>query len=92
MVLAIYLPDDIAQQFKADRLQGSLHKLRLLAEKLHKVDVYSSLKLGVTDDDVKLMQQLEVSFCMAREVNNQNETLVDQSGHTHVDKLSKGGV
>ena len=84
MVLAIYLPDDIAKQFKADRLQGSLHKLRLLTERWHKIDVYSSVKLGITADDVKLMQQLEASFCVAREADK-GETLVDSNDQTHGD-------
>lgn len=86
MVIAIYLPDDIAEQFKADRLQGSLHRLRKLAQKFNRVG-------GIVDGDVllstdvKVMQQLETSFCLAREVDKKSEILIDPNDPTHGGKV-----
>jgi len=76
MIVAIYLPDDIAEQFKADRLQGSLHRLRRLSEKLHRVgtEVDGECLLYT---DVKFMRQLEASFSLAREVDKKGEILID---------------
>ena len=67
MIIAIYLPDNIAEQFKADRLQASLHRLRRLSEKLHRVgkEVDGECLLYT---DVKFIRQLEASFCVACEL------------------------
>ena len=82
MVVAIYLPDDIAQQFKNDRLQGSLCRLRKLAQKFNRTggQVDGEVLLSA---DVKLMQQLEASFCLAREVDKKGDILIDPNDHTH---------
>lgn len=81
MVIALYLPDDIAEQFKADRLQDSLHRLRILA---HKFKRQGGLVGGqeLLRSDVKLMQQLEASFCLAREVDKKGEILIDPNDPT----------
>jgi len=81
MVIALYLPDDIAEQFKADRLQGSLCRLRKLAQKFNRTggQVDGDVLLST---DVKLMQQLEASFCLAREVDKKSEILIDPNDPT----------
>jgi hypothetical protein len=86
MVIAIYLPDDIAEQFKADRLQGSLHRLRKLAQKFNRTggQVDGEVLLST---DVKLMRQLEASFCLAREVDKKGEILIDPNDPTHGGKV-----
>ena len=82
MVLAIFLPDDIAEQFKNDRLQASLHRLRRLSKKFNRTggQVDGDVLLST---DVKLMQQLEASFCLAREVDKKSEILIDPNDPTH---------
>lgn len=72
MIIALYLPDDIAEQFKNDRLQSSLHRLRNVSEQFHRNGgrVYGEMLLCM---DVKLMQTLEASFCLAREVDKKSE-------------------
>jgi len=82
MIVALYLPDDIAEQFKTDRLQGSLYRLRKLAQKFNRTggQVDGEVLLST---DVKLMQQLEASFCLAREVDKKGEILIDPSDPTH---------
>lgn len=70
MVIAIYLPDDIAEQFKNDRLQGSLYRLRKLAQKFNRTGGHVDGEVLLTTD-VKLMQTLEASFCLAREVGKE---------------------
>ena len=81
MVIALYLPDGIAEQFKHDRLQDSLHRLRLLARHYHR---QGGIIAGQTlcSFDVKLMQQLEASFCLAREVAKKDEILIDPNDPT----------
>lgn len=70
MVIAIYLPDDIAEQFKNDRLQGSFYRLRKLAQKFNRTGGHVDGEVLLTTD-VKLMQTLEASFCLAREVGKE---------------------
>lgn len=86
MVIAIYLPDDIAEQFKTDRLQGSLYRLRVLAEKTRRA---KALVAGeeITSNDVALMRQFEASFCLAREVDKKSEILIDPNDPTHGGKV-----
>ena len=86
MVIAIYLPDDIAEQFKTDRLQGSLYRLRRLAQKLNRTggQVDGEVLLST---DVKVAQQLEASFCLAREVDKKSEILIDPNDPTHGGKV-----
>lgn len=86
MVVALYLPDDIAEQFKADRLQGSPHRLRRLSEKFNRTGGNIDGEVLLTTD-VKLMQQLEASFCVAREVDKKGEILIDPNDPTHGGKL-----
>ena len=81
MVVAIYLPDDIAEQFKNDRLQGSLYRLRKLAQKFNRIG--TQVEFGVlSSTDVKIIQQLEASFCLAREVDKKSEILIDPNDPT----------
>lgn len=86
MVIAIYLPDDIAEQFKNDRLQGSLHRLRKLAQKFNRTggQVDGDVLLST---DVKVVQQLETSFCLAREVDKKSEILIDPNDPTRGGKV-----
>lgn len=86
MVIAIHLPDNIAEQFKADRLQSSLHKLRLLSEKYNRTGGLVAGKC-VSTMDVGLMRQLEASFCCAREVDKKGEILIDPNDPTHGGKV-----
>lgn len=86
MVIALYLPDELAEQFKDDRLQATLHRLRRLSEKLHRVgtEVDGECLLYT---DVKFMRQLEASFCLAREVDKKSEILIDPNDPTRGGKL-----
>ena len=86
MVIALYLPDEIAEQFKDDRLQDSLHRLRILAQKWKKS---GGLVAGeeLLTFDVNLMKQLEASFCVAREVDKRGEILIDPNDPTRGGKL-----
>ena len=71
MIIALYLPDEIAEQFKVDHLQATLHRLRRLSEKLHRIgtEVDGECLLYT---DVKFMRQLEASFCVSREIVKSN--------------------
>lgn len=81
MVVAIYLPDDIAEQFKKDRLQDSLNRLRKFSENDYRADtVVTGEVLRISD--VNLMRQLEASFCLAREVDKKGEILIDPNDPT----------
>lgn len=86
MIVAIYLPDDIAEQFKTDRLQGSLCRLRKLAQKFNRTggQVDGDVLLST---DVNVAQQLEASFCLAREVDKKGEILIDPNDPTHGGKV-----
>ena len=86
MIVALYLPDDIAEQFKNDRLQGSLYRLRKLAQKFNRTggQVDGDVLLST---DVKVAQQLEASFCLAREVDKKSEILIDPNDPTHGGKV-----
>lgn len=86
MVIALYLPDEIAEQFKADRLQDSLHRLRILAQKFKKSGGLVGGQELLTSD-VNLMRQLEASFCLAREVDKKGEILIDPNDPTHGGKV-----
>ena len=67
MIIALYLPDNFAKQFKDDRLQDCLHRLRILSEKFKRT---GGLVAGevITLNDVALMKQFEASFCVAMEI------------------------
>lgn len=81
MIVVLYLPDDIAKQFKTDRLQGSLHRLRRLSEKFKRQGgLVGGQELLLSD--VKLMQHLEASFCVAREVDKRGEVVIDPNDPT----------
>lgn len=86
MIIAIYLPDNFAEQFKDDRLQDSLHRLRILAQKFKKS---GGLVAGeeLLTFDINLMKQLEASFCLAREVDKKGEILICPNDPTLGDKL-----
>ena len=79
MIIALYLPDEIAEQFKVDHLQATLHRLRRLSEKLHRIgtEVDGECLLYT---DVKFMRQLEASFCVAREVDRFGDVITGRSG------------
>jgi len=89
MVIALYLPDDIAEQFKNDRLQGSLYRLRRLAQKIDRAGGQFDGEV-LLSTDVKLMQQLEASFCLAREVDKKGEILIDPNDPTRGGKKTTG--
>lgn len=86
MVIALYLPDELAEQFKYDRLQATLHRIRRLSENLHRVgtEVDGECLLYT---DVKFMRQLEASFSLAREVDKKGEILIDPNDPTRGGKL-----
>ena len=86
MIIALYLPDNFAEQFKYDRLQDCLHRLRILAEKTRRS---KALVAGeeITSNDVALMRQFEASFCVAREVDKKEEILIDPNDPTRGGKV-----
>ena len=86
MIIALYIPDELAEQFKADRLQATLHRLRRLSEKLHRVGTEVDGEC-LLYNDVKLMRQLEASFCLAREVDKKGEILICPNDPTRGGKL-----
>lgn len=86
MVIAIYLPDDIAEQFKNDRLQGSLYRIRKLAQKFDRTGGQVDGEV-LLHTDVKAIQTLEASFCLAREVDKKSEILIDPNDPTHGGKV-----
>lgn len=86
MVIALYLPDEIAEQFKADRLQDSLHRLRKLSDNYFRSGAFVYGE-RVTSLDVNIMRQLEASFCLAREVDKKGEILIDPNDPTHGGKV-----
>lgn len=86
MIIAIHIPDDLAEQFKADRLQGSLHRIHKLAQKFNLScgQVNGEVLLST---DVKVVQQLEASFRLARELDKKSEILIDPNDPTHGGKV-----
>lgn len=86
MIVAIYLPDDIAEQFKNDRLHGSMYRLRKVAQKFNRTGAKVDGNV-LLSTDVKVVQQLEASFCLAREVDKKSEILIDPNDPTHGGKV-----
>lgn len=70
MIIAFYIPEELAEDYREDRFQDSLHRLRILAQMYKKKGETHGLVAGqtISSFDVKLMQQLESSFCVSREI------------------------
>lgn len=56
MIIAFYIPEDLADSYRKERFQPTLAKLKRYA------------KQAGTPTDLKIVQQLEASFCVSREI------------------------
>ena len=56
MIIAFYIPEELADAYRKERFQPTLTKLRRWA------------KQAGTPTDIKIVQQLEASFCVSREI------------------------
>ena len=56
MIIAFYIPDELAESYRKDRFQPTLAKLKRFA------------KQAGTPTDLKIVRQLEASFCVSREI------------------------
>ena len=60
MIIAFYIPDELADAYRKERFQPTLAKLKRFA------------KQAGTPADLKIVRQLEASFCVSREIVNGN--------------------
>lgn len=56
MIIAFYIPEELAESYRKERFQPTLARLRRYA------------KQAGTPSDLKIIQQLEASFCVSREI------------------------
>lgn len=56
MIIAFYIPEELAESYRKERFQPTLARLRQFA------------RLVGTPADLKIIQQLEASFCVSREI------------------------
>ena len=56
MIIAFYIPDELAESYRKERFQPTLARLRKLARQ------------AGTPTDLKIVRQLEASFCVSREI------------------------
>lgn len=56
MIIAFYIPDELANEYRKERFQPTLAKLKKFAEQ------------AGTPADLKIVRQLEASFCVSREI------------------------
>ena len=56
MIIAFYIPDELAESYRKERFQPTLAKLKRYA------------KQAGTPTDLKIVRQLEASFCVSREI------------------------
>lgn len=54
MIIAFYIPEELAESYRKERFQPTLARLRRYA------------KQAGTPSDLKIVQQLEASFCVSR--------------------------
>ena len=60
MIIAFYIPDELTEVYRKERFQPTLARLKQYA------------KQAGTPADLKIVQQLEASFCVSREIVNGN--------------------
>jgi hypothetical protein len=60
MIIAFYIPEELADLYRKERFQPTLARLKCYA------------KQAGTPADLKIVQQLEASFCVSREIVNVN--------------------
>ena len=58
MIIAFYIPEELADAYRKERFQPTLARLKRYA------------KQAGTPADLKIVQQLEASFCVSREIIN----------------------
>lgn len=56
MIIAFYIPEELADEYRKERFQPTLARLKKYA------------KQTGTSTDIKIVQQLEASFCVSREI------------------------
>lgn len=56
MIIAFYIPDELAESYRKERFQPTLARLKKYA------------KQAGTPADLKIVRQLEASFCVSREI------------------------
>ena len=56
MLIAFYIPEELADTYRKERFQPTLARLKRYA------------KQAGTSTDLKIVQQLEASFCVSREI------------------------
>ena len=56
MIIAFYIPDELADSYRKERFQPTLAKLK------------KWVRQAGTPADIKIVQQLEASFCVSREI------------------------
>lgn len=56
MIIAFYIPDELADVYRKERFQPTLARLKKWARQ------------AGTPADIKIIQQLEASFCVSREI------------------------
>lgn len=56
MIIAFYIPEELADSYCKERFQPTLAKLKKWARQ------------GGTPTDLKIVRQLEASFCVSREI------------------------
>ena len=56
MIIAFYIPEELADAYRKERFQPTLARIRQYA------------KQAGTPADLKIIQQLEASFCISREI------------------------
>lgn len=56
MIIAFYIPEELADDYRKERFQPTLARLKRYA------------KQAGTPTDLKIVQQLEASFCVSREI------------------------
>ena len=60
MIIALYLPDELAESYRKERFQPTLARLKKWA------------KQAGTPADLRIARQLEASFCVSREIVKSN--------------------
>ena len=56
MIIAFYIPEELAESYRKERFQPTLAKLK------------QWVRQAGTSADTKIVQQLEASFCVSREI------------------------
>lgn len=56
MIIAFYIPEELSDVYRKERFQPTLARLKKYA------------KQAGTPSDIKIIQQLEASFCVSREI------------------------